>query len=143
MINQTAALLGDVYKNTKMGEKSISALLPKVEDAQLLGDLIRQREEYRSVSQKVGGILAKSGRKPSELSPMAKAMARMGLEMHTFARRDASSIAKMVIQGSGMGTIELCRSINHNPAASSSAVNLARHLLDAEEQNIERLKHYL
>lgn len=143
MLKQTVTLLGDVYKNTTMGEDSISALLPKVEDPQLIGDLIGQREGYRKMSRKIAQTLTKNGETPKEISPMARAMARMSMEMHTAMRRDASSIAKMVIQGSAMGTIELCRSMNHNPGAAPGALNVAQHLLDAEEENIERLKHYL
>lgn len=84
----------------------------------------------------------------------------MSVQGNTLCNRETSHLAEMMIQGSNMGILSLTKILNSfgspeaNPAqsqqdnqqappAQNQAIDLARTTIQAEEDNINRLKIYL
>lgn len=63
--------------------------------------------------------------------------------MNTLIDKTSSHIAEMMMQGNMMGVIEITKTIKHNPDADAAALQLARDLLQTQENNIQELKQFL
>ena len=63
--------------------------------------------------------------------------------MNTMVDHRPSHVAEMLIQGSTMGVIDITENMNNYSNAEQPVKDLAKQVLDFENQNIERLKTYL
>ena len=70
-------------------------------------------------------------------------MIKSAIAMNTMLDISTSHMAEMLIQGSNRGITDLCKSLNHNSEASRMTVELAKELMEFEEEAIERMKKYL
>ena len=55
----------------------------------------------------------------------------------------SSAIAKMMIEGSNKGIIEITEKLNNYPKDDQEIVDLANKLLDIEQKNLDDLKEFL
>ena len=141
----TKEFLDSLYKNVKMGADSIIDLMPKVKDKEMRAEMTAELERYEKFSKNIRNILFKADEEPKEESFMAKAMAKMGIEMNTMMDSSTSHIAEMMIKGATMGvtdTTKLIRQYENTPC-SEEALALARETVRYEEESIERLKKFL
>ena len=70
-------------------------------------------------------------------------MLTASIQGNTLVNSSTSHVAEMLIRGSNMGLTSLWKSMNHNDQAQGNAVELAKELMDFEENNIRELKKYL
>lgn len=141
----TKEFLDSLYKNVKMGADSIIDLMPKVKSKEMRSEMTAELERYEKFAKDIRNILFKADEEPKEESFMAKAMARMGIEMNTMMDSSTSHIAEMMIKGATMGvtdTTKLIRQYENTPC-SEEALALARETVRYEEESIERLKKFL
>lgn len=150
------ALLQAVYKGGAMGTESIAQLMPKVQNPSFRSDLKTQLQEYQKVMDKAEQQLSELGVCPVEQTPMEKMMLTMTLHAQTMCNQETSHLAEMMIQGSNMGIINLTKILNcyqspgqehaHQEQQSDvhqKAHDLAMNMMQAEKDNINRLKTYL
>lgn len=144
-VRTRADSLACIYENVKMGADAIINLLPKVEDSRLKSDMSVQMSGYEKFAAQAREELKGLGIEAEEKGFMAKAMAKIGMQMNTMVDTSSSHIAEMMIQGSNMGIIEMNKCINacERGRCEDGAVKLAREILTFEEKNLERMKQYL
>ena len=65
------------------------------------------------------------------------------IKASTLTNHSASQFAEMMIQGSTMGIINLCKQLNSYKEVKPEIRALAERLLQFEEGNIQELKKYL
>lgn len=155
--NETA-LLQAIYKGGAMGALSIAQLMPKVQNPCFRSDLKTQLQEYQKVMQKSENQMKELSVCPKELAGWEKLMLTVSLQLQTLMNKETSHLAEMMIQGSNMGIISLTKVLNCFPIpgevesgpegpkhmdAHQKARDLANHMLQAEKDNINRLKTYL
>lgn len=153
--NNETALLQEVYQGAVMGAESIRMLLPKVNNARFRSDLQTQHRQYQQTAAQAEEQLKALGRCPTELNNCQRSMLWAGVQGKTLCNKDTSHLAELMIEGSNMGIISLTRVLNSypmpadpqsDPATQQSrqqAKDLAQSTIQAEENNIERLKTYL
>ena len=156
--NNEYELLQEIYRGAKMGAESIRLLLPKVDNARFRSDLQTQSRQYQTTASNVEQQMRALGQCPRELTGREQAMLWMSLQANTLCNRETSHLAEMMIQGSNMGILSLTKVLNsftppeadpaqqdsqQAPPTQSQAINLARTTIQAEEDNINRLKTYL
>lgn len=157
--NNQIALLQEVYRGAKMGDIAIRLLLPKVSNAQFRSDLQTQFRQYQTTASNAENQLKAMGRCPKEVTNGQQAMLWLALQSNTLCNRETSHLAEQMIQGSNMGIISLTKALNSFTAPCSAngqpqdatpptepeqqALDLARATIQAEEDNITRLKAYL
>ena len=139
------SVLGEIYKNVKMGADAIINLLPSVRDDALRSAMTQQLDGYEKHAARAERALNERGCKAKEEGTVARFSAKMGMAFHTMIDSSATHIAEMMIEGSNMGITDLTRLINHLEEADpdSEAVRLAREVVRFEERNLEELKRYL
>ena len=142
-MNNHIEFLDYIYKNAKMGITGIKDILPKVEDKELEKVLNEQLKDYENVCQKAVDILKKYGKDQPELNKMTKISSYMMVQMKTIKDSSVSNLAKMMIEGSNKGIIEISEKINNFKENDEEITNLAEELLNIEQTNLDNLKKFL
>ena len=142
-MNETAVVLNAVYKGTQMGLHSLDNIMDTVEDVNMCAHLRAEHTQYAEINERAAQQLARQAAKPDSIGPMAKMASDVSTKMNTLIDKTSSHIAEMMMQGNMMGVIEITKTIKHNPDADAAALQLARDLLQTQENNIQELKQFL
>ena len=142
-MNETIQLLKDVARNARTGEEAINDLMQKAESPEMRGELDMERRQYQSAAREAESALAAAGEQSEPVGMMQKAGMWAGTQMNTLTDRSDAHIAEMVIQGATMGIIEMTKSRNTCPDADPGAASLASRFIVAQNDIIDRQKHYL
>ena len=102
-----------------------------------------QREEYDRVCTEAENILKKYGKQNEEVSKAAKISTTIMSEMTLLKDNSTQTIAKMMIEGTNKGIIEITEKINAYNNSDAEIVVLVNRLKSILENNIEELKKYL
>ena len=139
------SLLGELYKEMKMGANSLTDILGKITDGGLRQELTRQIEEYERFAKSASDRLLDCGVKPKEESIVARMSAKVGMAMNTMTDATTSHLAQMVIEGDTMGITELTRLVreHENTSCSEATLALVRDAIRFLEDAVERTKAYL
>ena len=65
------------------------------------------------------------------------------IKMETIKDKSVEHLAGMMMQGSTMGIVQITKKIRDYKDSDKRVVNLAKELLEIEEQNFYELKKYL
>ena len=136
-------LLQSIHQSTNMGREGIQSVLNYAKDDRLRQALEQQLVEYEKLAGASGKMLLERDEKPKETNPVAKASSAAMSAMKLMADPSASKIAEMMIQGSTMGIIEETESLKKHPEADEPIQQIARDMIQFEQDSIERLKQYL
>ena len=141
----TETLLGELYKEMKMGSESLTDILGKITDGDLRQEVTRQIEEYEKFAKTASDRLWDLGQKPKEEGIVAKMSAKIGMAMSTMTDSTKSHLAQMIIEGDTMGITELTRLVreHENTSCSESTLMLTRDAIRFLEDSVERTKEYL
>ncbi len=143
-MNADAELLNFIFQNSQMGVESLGKILPEVKEGRFKEQLTAQNNEYQRIHRLAKEHLNKHGFDEKGIGQMQKLMTYMMIDMRLIMDSSQSNIAQMLMKGSNMGIIDAQKNINqYEKEASSDVVDLMRHLLRFEEENVERLKEYL
>mgnify|MGYP006864454194 CR=1 FL=1 len=141
----TAALLGGIYQNAKMGSEALLALLPKVADSSLRRDLTAQLDGYEGYAKKAEEYLCEQGAKAEGASLWQKMTTKVGVGVNTLMDSDTSHLAEMVIEGSNMNITESVKLLreHENCHVPEKALKLCRDMIDFEQKNVDNMQRYL
>ena len=129
-----------------------------VDNARFRSDLQTQFRQYQTTASNAENQMKAMGRCPKEVTNGEYTMLWLSLQGNTLCNRETSHLAEMMIQGSNMGIVSLTKALNsfapltqadaQQDAApptqpEQQALDLARATIQAEEDNITRLKVYL
>ena len=141
----TESLLGELYKEMKMGADSLTDILSRAKDGDFRTEITRQIEEYSKFSKTAHDRLCDCGVTPKEEGLMAQMWAKIGTAMNTMTDSSTSHLAQMVIEGDTMGITELTRLVreHENTSCSEGTLSLVRDAIRFLEDAVERTKEYL
>ena len=74
---------------------------------------------------------------------MAKFMTEVNVKMHAIGGIDTKEIAKLMVEGTNMGIIQMTQLMNENTNVSDALRRQGKEMIRREEAYIERLKPYL
>ena len=143
MTEADRAVLGESYRNTRMGREAINVIIGKVEDDDLALDLNRQACRFVQMEEKIQKEYLKENETPPEDRLTERTMLWSGTQMHTLLNASTEHLADMMIQGNTRGITELMKVVKKNKSAQKEYYEMAQELMDFEEKNIEKLKAYL
>lgn len=136
-------MLNFIFKNAEMGIIGIDDLIEELEDTNFLSLIKKQREQYAKVTKEARNLISDFGAKVEENSNISKVRSNLLVKMSSIKDKSIKKYAKMMIEGTNKGIIELQEKINAYNIDNSEIINLANSLLEIEENNIEELKKYL
>ena len=140
-----AYVLGEIYKNTKMGADAIINLLPHVKEDAIRSLMTQQLDGYEKYAHRAAERLREMGETPREEGVLTRVSARIGMAFSTLMDSTTGHIAEMMIEGSNMGITDMTRLLNTYQGTTSAeeGVRLAREVVNFEERNLEMMKRFL
>ncbi len=140
-LKQEIEFLNYIYQNARMGVIGIKELMPCVEETAFKDLLGSELEEYESICNEALKLFIKYNSLEKDVSKMAKIMTYMSIKASK--KNNINKYAKMMIEGSNKGIIEINEKLNYYKGVSPKIINLANKLLETEQNNINELKQYL
>ena len=144
MIEQdTIKLLRECDAGVKMGVDSIDDVLSHVSDGGLEQKLTRCKQEHEKLETEIQGLLGKYRDEGKNPNPMAKGMSRMKTNMKLSVKDTDATVADLMIDGCNMGVKSLNRYLNQYKAADEVSKDIAKRLINLEEQLAVDIRQYL
>lgn len=144
MIEQdTVRLLRECDAGIRMGIDSIEEVLEYIEDNGFKQRLEKCRSEHIKLENDIEVLLDKyhdEGKKPD---PIAKGMSWIKTNTKLAMDGSDSMIADLMTDGCNMGVKSLTKYLNKYKAADESSKDIAKKLINIEEQLTEDIKQYL
>lgn len=136
-------ILKEVQKNTGMAVKAIATISEKVYDDKMRRELVRENKSYSDIYHKAEERLMQNKADEYHGNAMEDMMLKSAIHMNTMMNCSTSKIAELMIQGSNRGITSMWKSMNHHMDATGTSMEVAKELMELEEECIERLKKYL
>lgn len=142
-MNEDLELLNYIYQNAKMGITGINDIQKYIEDIDLKNYALGQLSDYQKVCNEAIELLIQRGSKEKDINSFAKISSYIMANMKSMTDNSPSNLAKMLIEGSNKGIIEITKHLNEYQNISEEVKSLATNLLNIEEKNLDRLKKFL
>lgn len=141
--NPVANVLSGYYKNAAVGAHSISALLPEVEDMKLRRELFEQRSYYESQKRGLKAQMAEVFLEPMESGKIAQYWTDMTIKCKAKMGMTTEAAAKLMVEGTNMGMVQLHQVLNHNPNIPDDLKAQGDAILAHEKKYLDRITPYL
>lgn len=141
--NMEIKYLNKLYQCAEMGVVGINTVLDKAHKEEFRNILETQKEEYDHICDSIVTILKKYGCEEKKLGMMAKKSSEMMSEMKTKIDDSDSQIAKMMMEGSNKGIIEVTKIKNEYQGDDEEIKEMIDHFLATEQHNLDEVKKYL
>lgn len=135
MIEQdTIKLLRECDAGVKMGVDSIDDVLKDVKSEELKKCLIECKDKHIVLQDEVQALLNKYQDDGKEPNPIAKSMSWMKTNMKLAMNESDHTIADLMTDGCNMGVKSLHKYLNQYKAADEKSKDIAKRLINLEEQ---------
>lgn len=134
-------LLSRIHKNAQMGLLTVPVVAELTVDSDFRRLLRMQHTEYKNIFYSAERLTP--ARSLLDLSGLAQKRTKAMITVSSLTDRSASHFAEMMILGSTRGVIDIQKALARYPGAPRTSRELAKTLLEVEENNIGRLKEYL
>ncbi len=141
--NPVKNLLSGYYKNAAVGVDSINNLLDHVSDRGLRKELTDQRAYYESQKTELTAQMAEHLQHPEEQGTLAKLCSDMTIRLHTMGGISTQEAAKLMVEGTNMGMVQLHQVINHNTNVPDEMKRQGARILKREQAYLDRITPYL
>ena len=143
MLQQDEQLLSFINQNAQMGTETITQLIKITDDIPFRRALETQLTEYQNIVDSAQSLSQKKGVTASDIPGYAKMSSSLMLKITTMKDKTPSNMARMMIQGSTMGVVEITKHRKELPLTDPQTQALAEKLVQTEQKNIEEMKKYL
>ena len=140
---QSAEVLNSVYRNAQMAYEASGDVIKHCKSRELTKEIAAQQQRYKSVASRARKELARRGEAAYEASPYVKTMARMGIAVKTAANQSNANLARIMLQGTTMGIIDIQHTLNRSHSADHGVRESAERLLEREQGFCDDLKRFL
>lgn len=139
----TVNLLRECSSGCKLAADSISGALGKTNDVEFNKVLQNYYGRHMSITADCGKLLNQYGCPDKDAQLMAKAMSKVKTEIKMSFSDNASTAAKLMIDGCSMGIKSVGGYLNKYKNANTISKNLANDILDCEKQFTSELVKFL
>ena len=130
------SVLNGLYKNAAVGKDAIFCVLEHTQDADLRKELCTQLDYYETQQQKIRQQMKTFYQYPKELSSAS-------IRLHCLGGADSHQVAKLMVEGTNMGLIQLSQLMNRHANLTDSVRKQGAEMMQQEEAYLNRLKPYL
>ena len=144
MVQQdTIKLLRECDAGVKMGVNSIDDVLPNVSNSELEKLLTTCKKEHEKLKDELQVLLEKYHDDGKEPNPIAKGMSWMKTNMKMGMDDSDHTIADLMTDGCNMGVKSLNQYLNQYKAADEVSKDIAKRLINLEEQLAVDIRKFL
>lgn len=141
-VKKTEQAISELYKNVTMAQNCVKALLPYVEETEVTESLHRQVEQYDRYIEQIGTVGKNLNFDPAPAPKALTAMANMGIRAKMMTDKTTTHVAKLMLQGTLNGIIDLYRLMKTQDIHPEVAT-LEKQVLRYEECKFEQVKAWL
>ena len=142
-VEKTREALSDLYKNVTMAQNCVKTLLPYVNNQETTKTLHKQVEQYDHYVEKLDALCETLNFDPTPAPKALITMANMGIKAKMLTDKSISHVAKIMLQGTLNGIIDLYRLINENEDVHPEVHLMEKQILRYEEGCFEAMKQML
>ncbi len=142
-MEQTSSVLNGYYKNVSVGIDATESVLSKTKNESLNHELNKQLDYYKEQKTALSQEMLRMGITPESKGTMAKLCTEMNVAFHSIGGIEDREIAKLMVQGTNMGIVQMTELMNRHQDIPSDIKRLGKEMIRREEAYIERLKPYL
>ncbi|MBQ8351692.1 MAG: hypothetical protein IJY20_06590 [Clostridia bacterium] len=144
MIEQdTIKLLRECDAGVKMGVKSIDDVIDYVKSDKMKSRLNACKDEHNTLDREIQQALDRFHDDGKNPSPIAEGMSWMKTNMKLAMHQSDKTIADLMTDGCNMGVKSLNRYLNQYEAADEQTKDIAKRLINLEEQLAVDMRGYL
>ncbi|MBR0484204.1 MAG: hypothetical protein IJJ69_05395 [Oscillospiraceae bacterium] len=136
-------VLNGYYKNAEVGASAIASLLDAVTDRNFRKELFYQRDYYEHQIQNLTSQMAEHYQVPVRQGTMAKFWTDVTIRMKKLKGLDVRQAAKLMVEGTNMGMIQLHQVLNQNPEIPDEIRQQGKKILSHEREYLDRITPYL
>ena len=141
--NPTENVLNGYYMNAAVGASAITSLLDTVTDRSFRRELFYQRDYYENQKQNITSQMAELYQIPVKQGVAAKFWTDLTIRMKKLQGMDVHEAAKLMVEGTNMGMIQLHQVINRNPEIPEEIRQQGKKILSHEREYLDRITPYL
>lgn len=141
--NDTINLLKECNAGIQMGVSSIDEVLPKVESQKLETILNDYKNKHSQLGNETNEIIQEYGEETKEPNPVAKGMSWMKTNMKLAWDESDATISDLITDGCNMGVKSIRRYMNQYDSADERTKNIAKKLIDIEEELAVEISPFL
>ncbi|MCH5159447.1 MAG: hypothetical protein J1F66_01185 [Clostridiales bacterium] len=142
-VEKTRQAMSDLYKNVTMAQNCVKTLLPYVDAQEVTKTLHKQVEQYDHYVEQLDELCENLNFDPTPAPKAIITMANMGIRAKMLTDKSITHIAKIMLQGTLNGIIDLYRLIRDNEDVHPEVALLQKQILRYEEGRFESLKAWL
>ena len=139
----TVRLLRECDAGAKMGIASIDDVLEHVENRKFKRELAACRQAHQELSAQIQDLLEQYGDEGKNPSPAAKGMSWIKTNVKLGMDKSDETIADLMTDGCHMGVKSLNKYLNEYGAADEVSKDIAKRLINLEEQLTVEIRQYL
>lgn len=139
----TIKLLRECDAGIKMGIKSIEEVLDHVKSNSLRNELDKNKREHDKIKTECYELLRDYGDIGKDPNPMASGMSWLKTNFLLAANETDKTIADLMTDGCNMGIKSLAKYLNKYEAADEKTKDIAKRLINLEEDLVHELRYYL
>ena len=132
-----------MYQNVDMGIVGIDAVIHQVQNKKLRKLIQSQRKEYELLKKNIKKFCKKYKVEDVELGSFVKLNNNLMVGMKTFMDKSDNKIAKLMMEGTNKGLIQLQELLNHYNKHDRRLVKYLEQMIEIEHKNNNELKVYL
>lgn len=136
-------ILLKLYQNVDMGIVGIDVIYNQIETKELKKKIKSQRKEYIILKRKLSKLCKHYKVTDKELGLFVKLNSELMVGMKTMFDKSDSKIAKLMMEGTNKGLIQLQELLNHYNKKDKKLVKILEETLELEHQNNNELKKFL
>lgn len=144
MVEQdTIKLLRECDAGVEMGIDSINDVFDNVQNSEFRQYLSDCKEQHHNLKKEINQLLTKYQDDGKEPNPMAVGMSWIKTNVKLCLDDSDSTIADLMTDGCNMGIKSLCKYLNQYKAADEVSKDIAKRLINQEEQLAVDLRQFL
>lgn len=142
-VEKTEQAISDLYKNVTMAQNCVKTLLPFIDEQSVTKSLHKQVEQYDGFIEQIGTLGKNLNFDPTPAPKMWISMANMGIKAKMSMDNSTTHAAKIMLQGTLNGIIDLYRLLRENDQVHPDVSTLIKQVLRYEEGRLENAKAWL
>ncbi len=144
MIEQdTVKLLRECDAGVKMGISSLEEVLEDVKSETLKKELSDCKAEHEKLNEEIQTLLKEYKDPGKEPNPMAKGMSWIKTNVKMALQESDHTVADLITDGCNMGVKSLNRYLNEYKAADEVSKDIAKRLINLEEELTVKIRKFL
>ena len=144
MVEQdTIRLLRECDAGAKMGISSIDDVIEYVGSERMRDLLVKCKREHEKLNDEIQTLLAKYHDEGKDPNPMAKGMSWIKTNVKLALNESNGTIADLMTDGCNMGVKSLNKYLNEYKAADEVSKDIAKRLINLEEELAVNIREFL